>query len=95
MAFAGSVAVSAFNPKSIIFFLAFVPQFISPTGAYATQAAVLVVTFASVVAFTDAVYAFLALRIARVLRSPEAATWVRRAGGLVLLCTGLAAAALG
>lgn len=95
VAFVGSIAVSALNPKSIVFFVAFVPQFIASDGSYLAQSLVLAVTFASVVAITDTLYALLALRVAGFLRSPVTAVWVRRAGGLVLLCTGLAAAFVG
>ena len=94
-AFAGSIAVSASSPKSIVFFLAFVPQFVCPTAAYAAQCFVLVLTFASVVAATDIAYAFLALRAARLLRSPSTNRWARRAGAAVFLLTGFATLVIG
>ena len=52
-AFAGSIAFCALNPKSIISFVAFVPQFIASGGSYLIQSFILVATFASIVAFTD------------------------------------------
>lgn len=55
-AFVGSIAVSALNPKSIIFFIVFVPQFIAPDKSFLGQASILVVTFASIVAFSDTLY---------------------------------------
>ena len=91
-AFAGSIAVSALNPKSIIFFVAFVPQFISSDGSYPLQASVFLLTFASIVATSDTLYALAALRVAGLLSSPSTATWVRRAGGVVLVGTGFLAA---
>ncbi len=94
-AFAGSIAVSGLNPKSIVFFVAFVPQFIAGDKGYALQAGVLIATFASVVAMSDAAYALLALRVAGLLRSRSLRVWVRRAGGIVLIVTGLVAAAAG
>ncbi len=95
VAFAGSTAVSALNPKSILFFVAFVPQFITAGGSYAVQSLALVATFASVVATTDALYALLAVRVAGALQRPGMAVWVRRAGGVVLILTGLVAAIVG
>ncbi len=94
-AFAGSIAVSGLNPKSIVFFVAFVPQFIAGDKNYPLQAAVLIATFASVVAASDTAYALLALRVAGLLRSRPLAVWVRRAGGIVLIVTGLVAAVAG
>ncbi len=91
-AFAGSVAVSALNPKSVIFFVAFTPQFISPHADYLPQAGVLLITFASIVAASDTLYALAALRVAGLLSSPSTVAWVRRAGGAVLVATGLFAA---
>lgn len=94
-AFAGSIAVSALNPKSIIFFIAFVPQFIAADRSYVVQASVLVTTFASIVALTDTLYMLLALRVAGLLHSPTMSVQVRRVGGVVLLCTGVVAALVG
>ena len=90
-AFAGSIAVSALNPKSTIFFMAFVPQFVASAGSYLVQSAVLVATFASIVAFTDTLYALLALRAAGLLHSATVTVWVSRAGGLMLIVIGLTA----
>ena len=94
-AFATSIAVSGLNPKSIVFFVAFVPQFIAGDKGYALQAGVLIAKFASVVAMSDAAYALLALRVAGLLRSRSLGVWVRRAGGTVLVVTGLVVAMAG
>ncbi len=95
VAFAGSVAVSAFNPKSIVFFVAFVPQFISPAGSYLPQALTYLITFAAIVAISDTLYALVALHVASLVSSPVMAAWVRRAGGVVLVATGILAAIAG
>lgn len=92
-AFLGNVAVGTFHPKTIVFFVAFAPQFIRADGGYAGQAAVLVATFCTVVAGTDAAYALAASRAAHLLRGPRTARWSRRAGGGVLIASGLATAA--
>ncbi len=92
-AFAGNVAVGTLHPKTIVFFVAFVPQFISPGGGYAAQAALLIATFCLVVGGTDTAYALAASRAAWLLRTPRAATWAKRAGGGVLIASGVATAA--
>lgn len=94
-AYAASVAVSALNPKSMIFFIAFVPQFIRPDPNYVAQCFVLVATFAAIVAASDTLYALLALRVLEMLRAPKTLAWVRRGGGVILICTGLFAAMVG
>lgn len=90
-AFAAAVAVSALNPKAIVFFVAFVPPFVAADRGRLGQSLVLVMTFTTVVAVTDTAYALLALRVAGRLRHPTAVVWVRRAAGLLLICTGLVA----
>ena len=92
-AFLSNVALGVFHPKTIVFFAAFAPQFISPHAPYAPQAAILIATYTAVVGATDTAYALAAARAANVLRSPRAALWSRRAGGGVLIAAGLATAA--
>ena len=89
------MAVSALNPKSIVFFVAFVPQFISPADSYVLQAITFLITFASIVAVSDTLYALVALQVTGLLSSPRVAAWVRRAGGVVLIATGTLAATTG
>ena len=92
-AFLGNVAVGTFHPKTIVFFVAFVPQFIGPEAGYAPQAALLIATFCLVVGGTDTLYALLSARAARLLRRPGAALWSKRAGGGALIAAGVATAA--
>ncbi len=92
-AFLGNVMVGTFHPKTIVFFVAFAPQFIRADAPYAPQAAVLVATFCGTVGCTDTLYALAAARAARLLRKPRAALWTRRAGGGALIAAGLAVAA--
>jgi len=93
-AFLGNVAVGTFNPKTIVSFVAFAPQFISARGHYIQQAAILVATFGVVVACTDTSYVLLATRASRLLKRPGAALWSRRTGGGVLIAAGIATAAV-
>ncbi len=92
-AFFSNVAVGTFHPKTIVFFVAFVPQFISPEGNYLAQAALLTATFSAVVAGTDAAYALAAARASNWLRGPRTSLWSKRAGGGILIASGMATAA--
>jgi threonine/homoserine/homoserine lactone efflux protein len=92
-AFLGNLALGVFHPKTIVFFAAFAPQFISPQAAYVTQAAILIATYTVVVGTTDTAYAPAASRASHLLRSRRAALWSRRAGGGVLIAAGVATAA--
>jgi threonine/homoserine/homoserine lactone efflux protein len=91
-AFVSNVALGTFHPKTIVFFVAFVPQFIDSRADYRIQALILVATFVLVVAVTDTTYALAASGAARLLRKPSAALWMKRAGGSVLIAAGAATA---
>jgi len=90
----GTVAVTAVNPKTIVFFVAFTPQFISPRFSYWTQAAILLATFCVVVTMSDGFYAVAASCVAGFLKGSQVHLWSKRAGGLVLMIAGLATATL-
>jgi threonine/homoserine/homoserine lactone efflux protein len=84
--------VTALNPKSITFFVAFLPQFLDPTRSFLTQMLVFEATFLAL-AFTNALgYAIVASRAGRLAGSPTAITWFNRAGGALLIGAGLATA---
>jgi threonine/homoserine/homoserine lactone efflux protein len=93
-AFFSNVLLGSFHPKTIVFFVAFAPQFISPRGDYLTQAAILVATFGAVVGCTDTTYALIASHAAQFLRRPKAMLWSKRASGGVLIAAGVATAAV-
>jgi len=92
-AFLSNALLGAFHPKTLVFFVAFAPQFISRDGDYLLQATILVVTFAAVVACTDTTYALIASHAAGFLRRPKAMLWSKRAGGGALIAAGVATAA--
>ena len=92
-AFLSNVAVGTFHPKTIIFFVAFAPQFISSQGDYAAQPVLLVATFGLVVGATDTLYALAGGHASRLLKRPGATRWSKRIGGGVLVAAGLATAA--
>ncbi len=93
-AFWGTFAVTALNPKTIIFFVAFTPQFMSPALGYWTQAGVLLVTFCIVVTLSDGFYAVAASWVANFLRGPKVHLWSQRVGGAVLMAAGIATATM-
>ena len=82
--------VGASNPKAVLFFAAFFPQFLNPDALFAPQFAILALTF---MAFEFAVLTACALgvsRIAPVLRSSHVVRWFNRvSGGLFTLMGGL------
>ncbi len=85
--------VTALNPKSITFFVAFLPQFIDRSGDFWTQMLIFEVTFLTL-AFANAFgYALVAARARSVVASPRAIRIFNRTGGTLLVGAGLAAAA--
>lgn len=91
---AHAAAVTALNPKSIGFFIAFVPQFIDPTRPLLVQFAILVATFVSLAAFNALAYALLADHLRTRIERPGVIRWLTRTGGLTLIGMGLLTATL-
>jgi threonine/homoserine/homoserine lactone efflux protein len=77
--------VTALNPKSIAFFVAFVPQFIDPRSAFLPQATLLVTTFVVLAALNAAGYALLAGRLSGAVTRPLVRRGFNRFGGGVLI----------
>lgn len=84
--------VTALNPKGIVFFVAFAPQFIDPARGFVAQAAILVVTFVVIAACNALAYALLAGRLSGAVRRPGVRRTINRLGGTVLMGAGLAVA---
>lgn len=87
-------AVTATNPKSIAFFCAFMPQFISPAAPWLPQVLTLGITFVVLAVVNAALYALLAARASTAVANPTAMKFVNRAGGSALIGAGLLTAAL-
>lgn len=85
-------AVTALNPKSIIFFVAFVPQFLVATRDLPAQIVVLVATFVVLAAINATLYALLASAARRKIREPRIQRAVNRTGGSLLIGAGVLAA---
>lgn len=61
--FAKGFLVSLGNPKTILFFTAFLPQFVSSTGNYLHQVTLLSVTFLFIAVLLDSAYAILSAHL--------------------------------
>ncbi len=84
--------VTALNPKSITFFVAFLPQFLDHSANFWTQMLVFETTFL-ILAFTNALgYGLIASRARRMVRNPRVISTVNRVGGTLLIGAGVATA---
>ncbi len=92
--FRHAALVTALNPKSITFFIAFVPQFIHADRPLAPQFAILIVTFVGLGAANALGYALLADRLRLRIRRPAVLRWMNRAGGGALIGMGAMTAGL-
>lgn len=92
--FGHAAAVTALNPKSIAFFIAFVPQFVTVGAPLAPQFAILIATFVTLAAFNALAYALLADRLRQTIKRPGVITWLTRGGGVALVGMGVMTAAL-
>ncbi len=82
--------VTALNPKSITFFVAFLPAFLDPKADFLTQMLVFETTFL-VLAFANAFgYALVASRARRLASDPRAIGIVNKVGGGLLVGAGAA-----
>jgi threonine/homoserine/homoserine lactone efflux protein len=80
--------VTALNPKSITFFVAFLPAFLDPKADFLTQMLVFETTFL-VLAFANAFgYALIASKARRFAGNPRAIGIVNKAGGGLLIGAG-------
>ncbi|MBK1662562.1 LysE family translocator [Paracraurococcus ruber] len=86
--------VTALNPKSIAFFVAFAPQFLDPARPFLPQAALLVATFVGLAALNAMAYALLAGRLSGAVARPAVRRGLNRLGGAMLVGAGLATAAM-
>ncbi|WP_181706095.1 LysE family translocator [Chthonobacter rhizosphaerae] len=90
-AFAESVTVEVLNPKTAIFFLAFLPQFVDASAAFPLwlQLTILGVVVNLMFSLADIVSVALAsLVLDRFKRSSRAQRWIQRAGGTILVGLG-------
>jgi threonine/homoserine/homoserine lactone efflux protein len=91
--FAHAYAVTTLNPKSIVFFVAFVPQFVDPHAPVWPQIAIFEATFVGLGTLNALCYALLASGARRAVRSHSAQRIANRMGGTMLVCAGIVAMA--
>ncbi|MFL4469136.1 LysE family translocator [Tateyamaria armeniaca] len=91
--FGHATAVTALNPKSIVFFIAFVPQFVVLDDPLFPQFAILVATFVGLAAMNALAYALLADKLRSKIARPSVLAWFSRLGGSALIAMGVATAA--
>ncbi|HET6605225.1 MAG TPA: LysE family translocator [Rhodopila sp.] len=90
--FCHAYAVTALNPKGIIFFVAFVPQFLNAAHPLMVQVVTLVATFIVLATLNATAFALLAAAARERLRHPGIRRAINRTGGTLLIGAGLAAA---
>lgn len=86
--------ITVLNPKSILFFIAFVPQFISAQDSFLMQAGILWATFVLFGMINAAGYMILAGYVGEKLQSAAARRRIQYAGGGALMAAGTLTLAL-
>ena len=89
--FRQSTLVSALNPKGPVFYVAFVPQFVDPTGPIFGQFAVLTATFVAVAFLNGVMWLAFAARMRGLLSGAFAVRLIQQIGAAFLGVAGLAA----
>ena len=87
--FANTYLVTALNPKGIVFFVAFLPQFIDPSAPVAQQLWILASTFVVMATLNATLYAVFAASARKLLSSPRAQRRFNLAGGSLLSTAGV------
>ncbi len=87
--FAHAFAVTALNPKTILFFVAFLPQFVSPGASAGPQLFLLGATFVALAAVNTTAYALLSGTAGGRIRDPRFVRRLKRLGGGALVGAGV------
>lgn len=86
--FLNTYVVTALNPKGIVFFIAFLPQFLAPGAPVVPQLWLLAITFVVLATLNATLYAVFAGSARRVLASSKAQRGFNLAGGSLLTLAG-------
>lgn len=86
--FANTWLVTALNPKGILFFIAFLPQFIDHSAPAAPQLWILSATFVALATLNATLYAVFATSARQLLLSPRAQQRFNIGGGSLLIIAG-------
>lgn len=92
--FKSSFIVTALNPKGIAFFVAFLPQFISPDKPVSNQLLILGGTFLFLALINAALYAVFASQLREVIKTARVRRWFNRCGGSALIGAGIITAGM-
>jgi len=87
--FLHTYVVTALNPKSIVFFVAFLPQFLDLTRPLFLQMLIFETTFLVLATLNATTYALMASAARTTIRKPKIQTIVNRTGGSLLIGAGL------
>jgi len=87
--FGHTYLVTALNPKGIVFFVAFLPQFLDTSVPVAPQLWVLAVTFVALATLNATLYAVFAAAARRLLASPRSQRVFNLGGGSLLSVAGV------
>lgn len=90
--FSHATAVTALNPKSIVFFIAFVPQFVANENPLLPQFSIMIATFVGLAALNALAYALLADQLRYKIANPSVLALFSRLGGGALIAMGVATA---
>jgi threonine/homoserine/homoserine lactone efflux protein len=90
--FLHSYLVTALNPKSLIFFVAFLPQFLDPARPVLTQLAIFEMTFLVLAIANATAYALLAATARKQICKPRVQRIVNRTGGSLMIGAGVLSA---
>jgi threonine/homoserine/homoserine lactone efflux protein len=92
--FLHTYAVTALNPKSIVFFVAFLPQFLDLSRPLFNQMLIFETTFLVLATLNATLYALMASAARQTIRKPRIQAIVNRTGGSLLIGAGLLTAGL-
>lgn len=92
--FQSSFIVTALNPKSIAFFVAFLPQFIDPSQPTISQLTLLGGTFLILAVLNAALYAMFAGQLRQHIKKDRVRKWFNRCGSCALIGAGIITACL-
>ncbi len=87
--FWNAYVVTALNPKSIVFFIAFVPQFVVADAPLMPQFSILIVTFVGLAAVNTVHWAVLVGEMRRRFERPGTLKLINRIGGSFLIGAGM------
>lgn len=92
--FTHAAGMTTLNPKTLAFFIAFVPQFINPGASVAPQFAILIATFVTLSVINALTLALLAAHFRQIVARPRILAGLTGAGGIALIGMGALTATL-